>query len=67
MARLTSGNTPLHIRRKGLSDTLKDNIFMINTMIEKWPEEYQLPPDHDLFELLRVMGIVADELVQPNG
>lgn len=67
LGRLTSGNAPLHVRRKGISDTLKDNIHMIKTMMEKWPAEYQFPTDHDIHELLQVMEVVADNLVTPDG
>jgi hypothetical protein len=65
--RLTSGFAPLHVRRKGISDTLKDNIHMIKTMMEKWPTEYQFEPDHNIHELLQVMEVVADDLVTPVG
>lgn len=64
--RLTSGSAPLHVRRKGISDTLKDNIHMIKTMVEKWPNEYQFPTDHNIHELLQVMEVVADDLVTPD-
>ena len=39
---------------------------MIKTMMEKWPAEYQFSTDHEIHELLEVMGIVADDLVTPN-
>lgn len=67
LGRLTSGNAPLHIRRKGISDVLKDNIFMIKVMMKNWPNEYQFEPDHDIHELLSVMEVVADQLVTPDG
>lgn len=65
--RLTSGNAPLHVRRKGVANTLRDNVHMINTMMTKWPAEYQFPPDHDIHELLRVMEAVATDIENPNG
>ena len=40
---------------------------MIKTMMTKWPEEYQFPPDHNIHELLQVMEVVADDLVKPDG
>lgn len=52
----------LYVGRQGISNTLLDTAHMIRTMLANWPECYQIPPDHDLHELLRVMDVVAEEL-----
>jgi hypothetical protein len=64
--RLTTGKQPLHVRRKGIADTLNDSVHTISTMIKNWPNEYVFPADHDIHELLRVMTAVADNLTQPE-
>ncbi len=63
--RLTSGNTPLHMRRKHLTNQLRDTEHMLRTTVNNWPKEFDLPADHKLFELLEVMLIVADEMETP--
>ena len=60
--RLSSGPVPLHIRRKGLSDVIEECRHTLTTMLNNWPNEYELPADHDLHELMEVMGIVATGL-----
>ena len=60
--RLTSGDTKPHERRIGLSRVIMECHFTIKNMLRNWPGEYELPDDHNLHELLEVMGIVADEL-----
>lgn len=64
--RLTSGNKALHVRRKPLADVLDNTVHMVRTMMANWPEEYQLPPDHNIHELLTVIGVVVDELKEPS-
>lgn len=63
--RLTSGNAPLHVRRKHLSNQLRDTHHMLSTTLANWPAEFALPADHNLFELLEVMIVVADQLETP--
>lgn len=63
--RLTSGDAPLNERRKGLTHQLRDTHHMLCTSIANWPKEYQLAPDHPLFELLEVMIIVCDDMEAP--
>lgn len=58
--RLTSGNQPLHIRRRDLTNQLRTTVTAVRTSIENWPAEYELPEDHPLFELLEVIEIVCD-------
>lgn len=58
--RFTSGNAPLHERRKQLTNELRTTNHTVRTMIANWPNEYALPPDHQIFELLEVMDIVCD-------
>lgn len=65
--RLTSGNAPLHERRKHLSHQLRDTEHMLATTIANWPNEFALPADHNIFELLQVMIVVADQLESPDG
>ena len=64
--RLTTGNAPLHIRRKHLSNQLRDTEHMLRNTIANWPAEFALPTDHNLFELLEVMIVVADQLETPE-
>lgn len=64
--RLTSGDTPLHVRRKHLSNQLRDTEHMLQTTLANWPAEFALPADHNLFELLEVMIVVADQLETPD-
>lgn len=64
--RLTDGDAPLHIRRKHLTNKLRDTIHCVKTSIANWPEEYQLPDDHAIHELLEVMGIVCDDMENPD-
>lgn len=64
--RLTSGDTPLHVRRKHLSNQLRDTEHMLKTTLANWPAEFALPDDHNLFELLEVMLVVADQLETPD-
>lgn len=65
--RLTSGDTPLHVRRKHLSNQLRDTEHMLKTTLANWPAEFALPDDHNLFELLEVMLVVADQLETPDA
>lgn len=65
--RLTTGNAPLHVRRKHLSNQLRDTEHMLKTTLANWPAEFALPADHNLFELLEVMIVVADQLETPDG
>lgn len=66
--RLTSGNKPLHERRKHLTNIFRDAAHMARTTIANWPGEFDLPDDHQIFELLEVMDIVCDNMEQPiNG
>lgn len=58
--RLTSGNQPLHIRRRDLTNQLRTTVHAVRTSIANWPAEYDLPPDHPIFELLEVIEIVCD-------
>ncbi len=60
--RLTSGNAPLNIRRKHLTNVLRQAAHCVQTSIDNWPAEYELPKDHPLFELLEVIGIVCDDV-----
>lgn len=64
--RLTSGNNPLHMRRKHLSNAMRDNTHMIRTMLANWPEEFQLPEDHPLREWLEVTDFICDQLESPD-
>lgn len=64
--RLTSGDTPLHVRRKHLSNQLRDTEHMLQTTLANWPAEFALPADHNLYELLEVMLVVADQLETPD-
>lgn len=63
--RLTTGNAPLHIRRKHLSNSMRDNVHMIQTMIANWPKEFELPDDHPLHEWMEVTTYICDELEKP--
>lgn len=63
--RLTSGNAPLHVRRKDLANQLLVCKHSLETSLANWPEEYQIPLDHDLRELLRIMQHIATDLTTP--
>ena len=65
--RLTTGNAPLHVRRKHLSNQLRDCEHMLKTTIANWPTEFALPDTHNLHELLEVMLVVADQLETPDA
>lgn len=65
--RLTTGNAPLHVRRKHLSNQLRDTEHMLTTTLANWPAEFALPDNHNLFELLEVMIVVADQLETPDA
>lgn len=65
--RLTSGNAPLHERRKHMSNAMRDNVHMIRTMMANWPEEFQLPADHPVHEWLEVTDYICDQLETPDG
>lgn len=60
--RLTSGNAPLHERRKPIADLLDQTTLMIRTMMANWPNEYEFPVDHDIHELLEVMDVVGKSM-----
>lgn len=64
--RLTTGNAPLHVRRKHLSNQLRDTEHMLQTTLANWPAEFALPDNHNIFELLEVMIVVADQLETPD-
>lgn len=64
--RLTSGNKALHVRRKPIADILDDVVHMVSTMMANWPEEYKLPADHNIHELLTVIGVVSSDLKEPS-
>lgn len=59
--RLTSGNQPLHIRRRDLTNQLRTTVHAVRTSIANWPAEYDLAADHPIFELLEVIEIVCDK------
>lgn len=65
--RLTSGNAPLHIRRQGLSNAMLDGAQTLRTMLANWPDEYQLPADHDIHELISITEQIAHQLVEPDN
>lgn len=60
--RLTSGNKPVHERRVHLANAIYDAKATIITMITNWPAEYELPEGHDIYQLIEVMGVVAEDL-----
>ena len=60
--RLTSGNKPVHERRVHLANAIYDAKAMIMTMITNWPAEYELPDGHDIYQLIEVLGVVAEDL-----
>lgn len=60
--RLTSGNAPLHERRKNLANAIIDAQVTLKIMITNWPNEFELPEGHDVFQLMEVMGVVAEDL-----
>lgn len=63
--RLTSGNAPLHVRRVGLSNAMRDGVQTIRTMLANWPDEYALPSDHPVHEWLEVTDFICDQLEEP--
>ena len=65
--RLTTGNKPLHERRKHLTNAMRDNTQMIRTMLANWPEEFQLPADHPILEWLEVTDYICDETEKSDG
>jgi hypothetical protein len=65
--RLTSGDAPLHVRRKHLANAIKDAKDTLSTMLRNWPAEFECEPGHDVFQLIEVMGVVADNLEEPTG
>lgn len=65
--RLTTGNAPLHIRRKHLSNGIRDNLHMVQTMLANWPAEFALPDDHPLHEWLEVSAYICDQLETPTN
>lgn len=60
--RLTSGNTELHVRREGLANVIMECHTNLSIMLRNWPNEYEIPPEHNLIELMEVMVIVAEDL-----
>ena len=64
--RLTSGNEPLHVRRKGLVNAMRDSVQTIRTMLANWPLEYDLPSDHPVHELLGITEVICKDLETPN-
>lgn len=64
--RLTQGDKPLHERRKDLSNQLRTCVHSVRTTINNWPAEFELPKDHQIFELLEVMEIVSTNLETPD-
>lgn len=65
--RLTSGNSPLHARRKGLVNALRDGNQTIRTMLANWPLEYELPADHPVHELLDIVEVICQDLEKPDA
>lgn len=65
--RLTSGNAPLHERRKHLANAMRDGVQTIRTMLANWPDEYALPSDHPVHEWLEVTDFICDQLEEPSG
>lgn len=65
--RLTSGNAPLHVRRKHLTNILRDAVHACKTTMNNYPDEFELPADHDIHELLRITETICDEMETPNG
>lgn len=64
--RLTSGNKPLHTRRVGLSNAMRDGAQTIRTMLKNWPDEYALPADHPVHEWLEVTDFICEQLETPD-
>lgn len=65
--RLTTGDASVYERRRGLANPLEDCALLVETMINNWPAEYDLPPKHWLFNVIREMRTVSTELVTaPN-
>jgi hypothetical protein len=65
--RLTSGNSELHERRAGLANVIMECHTSLSVMLRNWPGEYEIPPEHNLIELMEVMAIVAEDLeMEPN-
>ena len=65
--RLTSGNAPLHERRKHLTNAMRDNTHMVRTMMANWPEEFQLLDDHPIHEWLEVTDYICDQMESPDA
>ncbi|MNO13188.1 hypothetical protein D3C76_28170 [compost metagenome] len=65
--RLTSGNAPLHVRRKYLTNILREAVHSCKTTMTNWPDEFMLPEDHDIHELLRITETICDDLENPDG
>lgn len=63
--RLTSGTKDLHIRRKHLTNILRDATHSVRTCMANWPAEFDLPEDHSIHELLDVIEYVCDEMENP--
>lgn len=63
--RLTTGNKPLHERRKDLTNHMRDATHTIRTMLANWPAEFDLPADHPIHEWLDVTDYIADEAEKP--
>lgn len=63
--RLTSGNAPLHVRRKHLTNTIRSTSHSVRTSMANWPAEYEFPPDHPIHELLDVMDYICDQIEEP--
>lgn len=60
--RLTTGNAPLHQRRRDLTNRMRDTTHTVRTMIANWPAEFELPDDHPIYEWLEVTEYICDEL-----
>lgn len=63
--RLTTGNKPLHERRKDLTNHMRDASHTIRTMLANWPAEFDLPADHPIHEWLDVTDYICDETEKP--
>ena len=63
--RLTTGNKPLHERRKDLTNHMRDATHTIRTMLANWPAEFDLPADHPIHEWLDVTDYICDETEKP--
>lgn len=64
--RLTTGNAPLYVRRKHLTNAMRDNVHMIQTMLANWPAEFAIPPDHPIHEWMEVTTYICDEMEKPD-